>query len=349
MKLTLILGMTLVASSFAFGAAPTKTVASVEATVESQPVDTHDDAADDPAIWIDSGDPSRSVIIGTDKKAGLAVYTLDGKQHQFMPGFLPNNVDLRQGVRWGDVAVDLVVASDRKDNSVAVFTLDAATRTLKAKSVGKLHVPYEPYGLCLFVSPKDGACYVFLTNKNGLVEQFRLSPAGDGASMVSVRKIQLAGQTEGCVADDARALLYVGEEVGTLWRIRAEADAPEERLKLDAVQPDGRLSADIEGLALYTPADGTQYLVASSQGDSTFAVYATGDAPRYVGSFQVQASASIDAVSGTDGIEVSNVVLPGFAMGVFVCQDDENDSGTQNFKLVPWASIVSALGTAMQP
>lgn len=52
---------------------------SVAAKVETQPVATVDDAADDPAIWRNAANPSESLIVGTDKRAGIHVYDLTGK------------------------------------------------------------------------------------------------------------------------------------------------------------------------------------------------------------------------------------------------------------------------------
>eukprot|EP01041_Mallomonas_annulata_P024785 gene24786-45656_t len=49
------------------------------------------DAADDPAIWADPRDPTRGVIIGTDKKAGLYVYDLNGRQRSFIAAGRVNN------------------------------------------------------------------------------------------------------------------------------------------------------------------------------------------------------------------------------------------------------------------
>src|SRR5688572_12833120 len=70
----------------------------VPATAETPPVGADSkDAADDPEIWVDPKNPARGVIIGTDKKAGLYVYDLSGKQLQYLPGGMPNNVDLRGG------------------------------------------------------------------------------------------------------------------------------------------------------------------------------------------------------------------------------------------------------------
>jgi 3-phytase len=51
--------------------APPARIAVVRPTAETEPVETGGDAADDPAIWIDPTDPSRSVIIGTQKQSGL--------------------------------------------------------------------------------------------------------------------------------------------------------------------------------------------------------------------------------------------------------------------------------------
>ena len=48
--------------------------AMVQATAETEPVGTtHQDAADDPAIWRNAANPAASLIVATDKKAGLHV------------------------------------------------------------------------------------------------------------------------------------------------------------------------------------------------------------------------------------------------------------------------------------
>jgi 3-phytase len=48
----------------------------------------------------------------------------------------------------------------------------------------------------------------------------------------------------------------------------------------------------------------------------------------------------IDRVTETDGIDVTTANLgPLFPKGVFIAQDGADDSGKQNFKLVPWQLI----------
>src|SRR5262249_13638526 len=56
---------------------------------------------------------------------------------------------------------------------------------------------------------------------------------------------------------------------------------------------------------------------------------------------------SIDAVSGTDGIDATSASLgPAFPQGMFIAQDGENDGCNQNFKFVPWHAIANAIGPA---
>ena len=56
--------------------------------------------------------------------------------------------------------------------------------------------------------------------------------------------------------------------------------------------------------------------------------------------------ACVDAVTGSDGIEVSTANLgPAFPNGAFVTQDDSNDGLNQNFKLVPLEQILGGAPT----
>ena len=97
---------------------------SVAAAVETDPVPNGGDAADDPAIWVNTRDPSRSTVIGTDKEGGLAVYDLGGKQLQYLPHGRMNNVDLRDGFRLAGAEVTLGTASNRDTNTIAIYKVD---------------------------------------------------------------------------------------------------------------------------------------------------------------------------------------------------------------------------------
>ena len=53
---------------------------SIIAIAETEPVTTSGDAADDPAIVINYSNPQQSIILGTDKRAGVYSYDLSGKK-----------------------------------------------------------------------------------------------------------------------------------------------------------------------------------------------------------------------------------------------------------------------------
>lgn len=309
---------------------------------ETDPVRNGDDAADDPAIWVNPADPSASTIIGTDKDGGLGVYDLEGNELQYLPDGELNNVDLRDGFPLAGEAVTLVTAGDRGDNTIAVYKVDPATRRLQDVAARELKPSIQIYGSCMYKSPKTGAVHFIATSEAGDVEQWELFEAGGRVDGRSVRTMRPdSDKSEGCVADDDTARLYVGEEEAGIWRYGAEPGDGEDRVKVDATGS-GRLVADVEGLAIAKGADGGGYLVASSQGDSTFVLYERSGSNAFVRRFRIGPGAGVDGVEETDGIEVTTADLGGaFGGGVFVVQDGTNPGQNQNFKLIPWASIVS--------
>jgi 3-phytase len=321
---------------------------SVTATVETEPVHSKGDAADDPAIWVHPVDPGRSTILGDDKNGGLLVYGLDGKELQWIDRDKDlNNVDLRYGFplagRFADgeahERVDLVVIGNETDESLNVYKVNPRSRLLEpAGSVPKLGV--SPYGGCLYRSAKTGAVSFFVTSSEGIVQQWELKDNGKGGvAGTKVRQFDAGTTCEGAVADDLHAKLYVGEENVGIWKYGAEPGDGDARAMVDACGKKGKLTADVEGLAIYSLPDGTGYLLASSQGNDSFTVYRREGDNVYLGRFKI-VDGAIDGVSDTDGIEVTSAALgSAFPKGVFVAQDGSNRGGNQNYKLVPWESI----------
>lgn len=320
-------------------ASPAVTVA---ARGETAPVGTSNaDAADDPAIWRNAADPAASLIVGTDKKAGLYVYGLDGKVRDFLDAGRVNNVDLKDGVAiQGETGV-LVVASDRNDvaqSKLALFRLDTVTGKLAALGT----VPAgagEAYGVCLY---RDAAgSYAFIVLKDGTINQVALDTGGMTPSGSIVRTMKLGTQSEGCAADDRTGTLYVAEEDVGLWKFDARAGGPTTPVRIAAA--DGRnIVADAEGVAIAMTGEKDGYVLVSSQGDNAYAVYRIAD-DSYVGRFRI-AAGTVGATEETDGIEVMTGDFgPGFPGGLFVAQDGQNGAGAQNFKLVAWDDIAKAL------
>ncbi len=325
-------------------------VLQVVAAVETEPAPHSGDAADDPAIWVHPTDPAQSTIIGTDKKGGIAVYDLAGRELQYVPDGNLNNVDLRTGFPLGGEAVTLVTASNRSSDSIAIYRVDPTTRLLEnvaARTVRTL----TAYGACMYHSSVTGTYYYFGNSPAGEVEQWELFATGSGqVDARLVRDFDVGTQTEGCVADDELGHFYIGEEDVGIWKYGAEPGAGTARTLVDTTCAGGQLTADVEGLTIAYGARGTGYLIASSQGDDTFVVYQRGGANAYVKQFEITAGSTVDGVSTTDGIDVTTRNLgPAFPRGVFVAQDNNNNGSNQNYKLVPLQLIVSDLSSLSQP
>lgn len=318
---------------------PTTPAASIQARGETDAVGTANaDAADDPAIWRNPADPAASLIVGTDKKAGLHVYDLTGKDRFFIDAGRVNNVDLKD---MGPLGI-IVAASDRNDNAnarLALFRLDPATARLTA--LGTVPVGTgEAYGVCLMAA--GGKLHAFNVIKDGTIRQVELDLSGGAPTGRVVRTMKLATQSEGCVADERTHRLYVAEEDVGLWRFDARADGATQPIAI--AKGDGqRLVIDVEGVTLAP--EGTSdggYLIVSSQGDHAYAVYRLSD-DSYVGRFRI-AAGSIGATEETDGIDF----VPGdfgtaYPGGLFVAQDGYNPPRAQNFKYAAWADIKAAL------
>jgi 3-phytase len=315
----------------------------VAATVETEPVPHDGDAADDPAVWVDPDDPSMSAIVGTDKQGGLLVYDLAGRQLQYLEVGEMNNVDVLPaagGFTLGGRPVVLVVSGDRSSNTIGVFELDPDTRQLRDVAGDAIEPDLEVYGSCLYRSAGTGKVYVFVNSQAGEVEQWELADDGSGRVVGErVRAFGVRSQTEGCVADGEAGRLYLGEETRGIWRFGAEPGDGDTGSLIAEVSSSGPLVPEVEGLTIVPGVDGTGYLIASSQGDNSYAVFRREGDNSYVGSFRI-GDGDIDGTSDTDGIDVAATPLgASFPSGVFVAQDGDNDEGAQNFKLVPLDQI----------
>jgi 3-phytase len=313
----------------------------VHATVETEPVPSSGDAADDPAIWRHPVDGAQSTIIGTDKKRGLMVYDVNGRLLQELPDGKLGNVDLRYDFLLGGSPTAIVTAGNRSDNSIAVYAIDQSTRMLRNIAARRLKVDLIVYGSCMYRSAVNGAYYVIITSKSGAVEQWRLLETKQGTvDAERVRGFDVGSQIEACVADDELGFLYIGEEGVGIWKYAAEPGKGNDRIAVDSTGPAGFLTPDVEGLTIFIGAAGTGYLIASSQGRDAFNVYRREGRNDYVATFSIEAGNGIDRVTHSDGVDVINANLgPRFPHGVFVTQDQENDGARQNFKLVPWPAI----------
>jgi len=314
------------------------------AKVQTDPVPSDGDAADDPAIWIHPTKPAESIILGTDKRGALHAYDMTGKRRQTVGrGTGPNNVDVLYDFTLGGRRVDLAVATVRSGRAgVKAWRIDPASgRLVDVTAGGVLAVlgRQTSYGLCTYRSAKTGKGYFFVTGRRDQAEQYFLSDDGAGrVSAKKVRTLKIASTAEGCVADDEAGFVYIAEEAVGIWKFPAEPDARGKGQLIARVGAHG-LTADVEGLAIYAARGGKGYLIASSQGSNTFKVYDRRAPHRFVLTID-PAAGRIDNVSDTDGIAVTNrPTSKALPAGFLVVQDGHNSGGRQNFKIYDWRDI----------
>lgn len=179
-------------------------------------------------------------------------------------------------------------------------------------------------------------------------------------------------QMEGSVFDPTSGDWFVAQEDVGIWRISGDTwsrwlvdrvrdfgvpatwDEATESCRVTGADPGlggTRLSADAEGLTIAHDRRGT-HLFASSQGDSTFAVYSLrGRSAAYTGGFAVVESPTADGAQHSDGAAVTTAALgPRFPHGLFVTQDGEStrpgdeDRVSTGFRFVPLERIATPLG-----
>ncbi|MEZ5488855.1 MAG: phytase [Gammaproteobacteria bacterium] len=329
-------------------APPPANAVAVTAVLETIPVTSDDDAADDPVIWVHPEDAGASLIIGTDKQYGLEVYNLAGERVQSVPAGRTNNVDLRMladNDSWSAIAA----ASNRSTNTLSLFGIDKEG-TLSWLRESEIETGLtEPYGLCMFQN-SDGL-QIFVNDTDGSYQQWLLTPNGENTASLQfdarlVRQFSVSSQPEGCVADDANQRLFLGIEEEGIRVVDANHRRP---AKLQSIaEIDGEiLVADVEGMSLYLQGT-TGYLVVSSQGNYSYAVYDRLPPFSYKGSFIIvdNEANEVDGSQETDGLDVSSLLRTAtFPEGLLVVQDGFNTrpDQAQNFKYVSWQAISTAL------
>ncbi|MEL6463156.1 MAG: phytase, partial [Cyanobacteria bacterium J06621_15] len=218
--------------------------------------------SDDPAIWVNPENSGESIVIGTLKDGGLATFNLQGEVEQVIsPEEFGeqrfNNVDiiynfpLASMMVDADVKVDLAVASDRENDTLAIFEISSNGQLNKLSTpqlddeefsifgvddgepvavdgfpgISKLANPEgeaTAYGLATYTSPVSGKSYVFVTQADGnkvaqLELTSRLGPADEQLIEAEVvRTLELPTPT-GDAEDSQSEGIVVDQELGFLY------------------------------------------------------------------------------------------------------------------------------------
>ena len=324
-------------------------IINITPTAETDPVITDGDAADDPAIWVHPTVPEKSRILGTNKKFGLHIYDIQGNTLQTLTSGRINNIDVRQGFTYQQSAADIASASQRDNNSIALYRIDPNTGVTTMVS-GIQTTLDEVYGLCMGRGVNN-EMYVFINDKDGRFEQYQVIDSDTGWSGKLVREFSLTTQPEGCVSDDKHQRLFLGEENYGIWTLDLSDNNSEPQLiqTLNDAKDTNHLHADIEGMDIYHGKE-QSYLVVSSQGNDSYVLFDTLPPFAYQAHFRIGMNTgllpAIDGASETDGLTVSSAYMGSqYPEGLLVVQDGRNlmPEEFQNFKLVSWKDIREGL------
>jgi 3-phytase len=323
-------------------------VVKVHAKAQTTPVSINDDAADDPVVWINAYDSTQSLIFGTNKKKGIEVYDLQGNRVAEYPVGCVNNIDLRYNFILGHDTVDLIGATNRTTNTLSFFVINSKTGALTSVGDSSFVSKIDPvYGFTMYQSKHDSIAYAFAISKKGQLEQWILN--GDDGDLTGeiVRTYDFGNICEGLVADDYTGYVYIAEEDKGIWKWDINPNSNEKPQLIVSLEKNTKLKDDIEGIALYYTDETKGYLIASSQGNNTYAIFERTAPHKYRGSFAVVDGSQIDGTEETDGLDVLNLKLPGYPNGILVIQDGYNmengDTVNQNFKIVDWSDVAKGM------
>ncbi len=282
---------------------------------------------DDMCIWIHPADKSQSTVITSDKTASkLFVYDLSGNTLQTInvPG-KPGNIDVRYNFEMSGQPTDIVGYNDRDNGTIVFYKVDPVTRQLSyVSNFGDGGMTGNNYGFCLYRSPNTGKYYSIASSNSTQMKQWELVDNGNGTIGGILKRTWNNGNgdiTEGLVADDETGQLYCANEGEGIYKYDADPLVSNPTGVLVAGTGQNGLTQDVEGITIYYAANGEGYLMASSQGNSTFKVYERKEPHNFVKTIDVVNAGS------TDGIDVTNVNLgSGFPEGIFVVHNGSGSS-----------------------
>lgn len=326
-KLYITLSAALVLTACGSKLAPVRKDA-IKPAVITQPT-PHD--TDDPAIWINKQDATKSLVIGTDKDTdgGLYVYDLEGKiVNKSIPLKRPNNVDIAYNLAMGSSTVDIAVTTERETNKIRIFSLpDMVAIDNGGIEVFTGEAERDPMGVALYTRPDDGAIFAVVGRKTGpsgsYLWQYELTGANGTVTANVVRKFgAFSGkkEIEAIAVDNELGYIYYSDERAGIRKYAANPSDNNDT-ELAFFGQEG-FKADNEGIAIYKTSATTGYLLVSNQQANTFMVYPREGSAGNAHNYPLLAEIPTSTVE-CDGADAINVNLSGkFPNGMFMAMSN---------------------------
>lgn len=299
---------------------------------------------DDPAIWVNPKDASKSLIVGTDKETngGLYVFDLNGKIVNKVTGLQrPNNVDIEYGFKLNGNIVDIVATTERETNMVRLYSLPEM-KEIGAFSVFDGETERAPMGISMYKNPETGEIFVIVGRKSGPKDgylwQYKLVEKQGEISAELVRKFgKYSGlkEIESIAVDDELGYIYYSDEGFGVHQYHADPAKGNEELSIFGK---GDFKEDVEGISIYPTEKGKGYILVSNQQADTFNVYLR-ENPKAGRIAEIPVS-----TKESDGSEVSAVNFgPKFPKGIFVAM-----SNGKVFHIYNWLEVEQRIKQQLQ-
>lgn len=299
---------------------------------------------DDPAIWIHPTDPSKSLVLGTDKgetNGGIYVFNLDGKidyKKSVLNLQRPNNIDIEYGFDYNGKKIDIAVFTERGRKMIRIFSLP----DMKEIDNGGIEVfvgdsMRDPMGISLYNDSKN--IYAIVGRKYGpdgtFLWQYKLHTAANG--FVEGQKVRAFGkfsgkkEIESIVVDDALGYVYYSDETVGVRQFYASPDSSNKELALFAEKG---VKNDHEGLSIFPTSNKTGYILLSDQQANRFLIYAREGISDRMYEHKLLKVVKV-AAKDSDGSDVTSLPLnETFKYGLFVAM-----SSDKTFHFYRWEDI----------
>ena len=312
--------------------------------------DAVDFDTDDPAIWINALDSSKSLVIGTDKDAngGLYVFDLKGKliPDKTIKGLKrPDNVDIAYGLTLYGSKVDIAVTTERFTHKLRIYELPSM-KPLDNGGIpvfdGEMEFEYRDLmGIALYTDSVNNI-YAIVGRKNGPTDgsylwQYLLSDNGKGIVQAKlVRKFgKYSGkkEIEAIAVDNEMGYIYYSDEQFGVRKYYADPKKGNQELALFATEG---FTEDNEGISIYKTSKSTGYILVSDQSANEFKVY-NREGKKHPHDHKLVTTIKV-STNQSDGSDMVSVPLnKDFKHGLFVAMSDD-----KTFHFYRWEDLAKA-------
>ena len=288
------------------------------------------------AIWI-APQKQNSLVLLSEKSSGQVMVFKADRNATFVCRFgglkHPNGVAVIQGAQFGGRARDLALVTDRDGNAVYVYSVPDFSL------IGKFGEDVrQPMGITAYRRRSDGATVAFTVSKRAKgddkVIRFRL--VEENGKIAGIREIQFGSEVtpgeETVVVDGEQNLVFVADENAGEIKVY-DTDG-----RWKAAFGKGHFQAQVEGIALAKCGDRLLIIGTDQTSLTEFEVFELPDF-KHVGTVRTTAQ-------NTDGIALTEVVLPDYPLGLFVAHSDPYGTGGHHAEFYDLAQILSSIGVS---